>query len=384
MVAIRNMTRANSKSWESLIAAALALPGISAGQVLPSQGSAFVGIRYLSYQDSQPQWNRIHVNSPSLQAGLPLGEHWRVEADVLTDTISGASPRYHASISGASKVTDRRKAESIKLTNFEDRRVMSVSTSVSNENDFKSKNLSGLASWATEDQNTSLSMGLGLTQDRITSVENLNLVESRQTREISVGITQALTRFDIAQIALQHSDGSGYFSDPYKGPDLRPNFRKTNALVVMWNHHEPAFNTTFKTNYRRYVDSFGIKSHTLSVEGAWSPNAGLWTLTPLVRIYSQDAAIFYYNPVYSYTGVPYPADYFKGPPAYISADQRLAAFGALTLGLKFQIKVQNDVMLDFKMDRYQQRTAWHLKTPGSNGLPPFNASFYQIGIYKTF
>ena len=61
-----------------------------------------------------------------------------------------------------------------------------------------------------------------------------------------------------------------------------------------------------------------------------------------------------------------------------------SAFGALTLGLKFQIKVQNDVMMDFKVDRYQQRTAWHLKTPGSNGLPLFNASFYQIGIYKTF
>ena len=103
-----------------------------------------------------------------------------------------------------------------------------------------------------------------------------------------------------------------------------------------------------------------------------------------MRLYSQDAASFYYNPVYSYRGVPYPADYFKGPPAFISADQRLAAFGALTLGLKFQIKVQNDVMMDFKVDRYQQRTAWHLKTPGSNGLPIFNASFYQIGITKTF
>ena len=378
------MSDKNSKTFDTWVAAAMMLPGISMAQVLPSQTSAFVGIRYLNYQDSQPHWDRIRVSSPSVQAGLPLGERWRVDVDALTDDISGASPRYHASISGASKVADRRNAESVKLTHFEDRRVSSVTTSKSRENDFQSQNVAAMTSWATADQNTSFSVGLGLTQDRITSVENLKLFESRKTNEISVGLTQALSRNDIAQIALQHSSGTGYFSDPYKGPDLRPDFRKTNALVLMWNHHETALNTTFKTNYRRYVDSFGIKSHTLSVEGAWSPNSGLWTLTPLVRLYSQDAANFYYNPVYSYTGVPYPADYFKGPPAFISADQRLAAFGALTLGLKFQIKVQNDVMLDFKVDRYQQRTAWHLKTPGSNGLPIFNASFYQIGIYKSF
>ena len=76
-----------------------------------------------------------------------------------------------------------------------------------------------MTSWATADQNTSVSVGLGLTQDRITSVENLKLFESRKTNEISVGLTQALSRKDIAQIALQHSSGTGYFSDPYKGPD---------------------------------------------------------------------------------------------------------------------------------------------------------------------
>jgi hypothetical protein len=378
------MLQTNSKSIDTLVAAAMLLPGISMAQALPSQSPGFVGIRYLNYQDSQPHWNRIQVNSPSIQAGLPLSDNWRLEVDALTDDISGASPRYHASISGASKVVDRRNAASVKVTQFADRRVSSLSMSKSSENDFQSENASVMTSWATPDQNTSFSLGIGLTQDRITSVENLKLSEARTTHEISIGLTQALSRHDIAQIALQHSTGTGYFSDPYKGPDLRPNFRKTNALVVMWNHHEPTLNTSFKSNYRRYVDSFGIKSHTLSVEGAWSPNSGFWTLTPLVRLYSQDAADFYYNPVYNYTGVPYPADYFKSPPALISADQRLAAFGALTLGMKFQRKLPNNVLLDLKIDRYQQRTAWHLKTPGSNGLPIFNALFYQLGISKNF
>jgi hypothetical protein len=384
VVVTKFMSDSQTKPVDALIATALLLPGISMAQVLPSQTSAFMGIRYLNYQDSQPNWKRIKVSSPSVQLGLPVGERWRLDADALTDAISGASPRYHASVSGASKVADRRNAESVKLTHFEERQVSSVTVSNSRENDFQSQNVSAMTSWATADQNTSVSLGLGLTQDRITSVENLKLFETRKTNEISVGFTQALSRNDIAQVALQHSSGIGYFSDPYKGPDLRPNYRKTNALVLMWNHHEAALNTTFKTNYRRYVDSFGIKSHTLSVEGAWSPNAGAWTLTPLVRLYSQDAADFYYNPIYSYTGVPYPKDYFVGTPALISADQRLAAFGALTLGLKFQMKIQSDLLLDFKVDRYQQRTAWHLKTPGSNGLPLFNASFYQIGIYKSF
>lgn len=245
------MSDKNSKSFDTWVAAAMMLPGISMAQVLPSQTSAFVGVRYLNYQDSQADWKRIRVSSPSVQAGLPLGERWRVDIDALTDDISGASPRYHASISGASKVADRRNAESVKLTHFEDRRVSAMTTSKSRENDFQSQNVSVMTSWATNDQNTSVSVGLGLTQDRITSVENLKLFESRKTNEISVGLTQALSRKDIAQIALHHSSGTGYFSDPYKGPDLRPNFRKTNALVFMWNRHEAALNTTFKTNYRR-------------------------------------------------------------------------------------------------------------------------------------
>ena len=67
-----------------------------------------------------------------------------------------------------------------------------------------------------------------------------------------------------------------------------------------------------------------------------------------------------------------------------SADQRLAAFGALTLSMKASYAVTPNVVADVKYERYRQSAALHLGSAGSPGLDAFKANFMQVGLSYRF
>jgi len=79
----------------TLVLAALALPGVwhssARAENAPEQG--LIGLRFLNYQDSQPGWKRITVNSPSFLLVAPLGRDWGLEATATVDHVSGATSR---------------------------------------------------------------------------------------------------------------------------------------------------------------------------------------------------------------------------------------------------------------------------------------------------
>lgn len=367
----------------SVIAAALMLPSVVAAQFIPAQESGAIGFRWLSYQDWQPGLDRINVSSPSFMLRVPVSARWSVEGTLVADSVSGASPRYHTAVSGASRMSDQRRAGDIRVTRYNDRNSWSVGAAASNENDFRSRAISAQASWATDDNNRSWSFGVALIKDRIGSTDAPTLDEKRSTVDLAAGLTQALSRTDLVQLAVTYADGRGYYSDPYKSPDFRPAVRRQTSLNLRWNHHVEDWDTTLRTSYRRYRDSFGVRSHTLVFEPiiALGPSV---QIAPSLRLYSQDAASFYYNPVYSYSGTPYPPGYFDAPPAYISADQRLAAFGAVTVGLRVEVALGAGWTTDFKIERYEQNSAWHLIQPGSRGLAPLYANIMQWGLMRQF
>jgi Protein of unknown function (DUF3570). len=106
----------------ALLAAALALPGVmpasALAQTAPDQG--LIALKYVDYRDWQPGGDRIHVHSPSLYLLKPVSDSLAAEGSLVYDGISGASPLYHNTLSGASGkggVTDYRTAGDVKLTN---------------------------------------------------------------------------------------------------------------------------------------------------------------------------------------------------------------------------------------------------------------------------
>ena len=118
------------------------------------------------------------------------------------------------------------------------------------------------------------------------------------------------------------------------------------------------------------------------VDAEWVQQFGNgWSAAPALRYYTQTAAKFYVevDPRLS----PFPAN----PPPnalYFSEDQRMSAFGGLTMGMKFTKQLNLDTKVDVKFEQYGQKGAWILSGTGSKGLAPFYARNLQVGITRSF
>ena len=397
-VAVAATERTPPRRLGSIVAAALSLPGLVASPAMaetaPEKGS--IALKYLYYKDfqkveanypgetrpAQEKFERIRVKSPSVQVVVPIGSEWSVEAGATVDEVSGATPTYYSSVSGATKspcgMSDYRKAGDVKVTRHFHRAAVAVGLGSSSEHDFESNALAVEGRLASEDNNTTWHAGVGATRDRIGSSDDPTLDERRRTNEGMVGVTRVLTANDVVQVNVGYRHGRGYFSDPYKAFDRRPDTRRQGTVLTRWNHHVASLGSTVRSSYRFYKDSFGISAHT--VEAAWvQPFGDLWSLTPSVRYYTQSAARFYCDPSPDVLVFPGCA----GSPAYSTVDQRMSAFGALTLGIKLLVR-WDDWTGDVKYERYTQKSGLRAGGGGSPGLDPLFADIVQLGVSKSF
>ncbi|MCE3263798.1 MAG: hypothetical protein K0R43_2877 [Pseudoduganella sp.] len=366
----------------ALMLAALALPGLdAAAQSLPD--AATLGIGMLHYQDEQPGLRRVQVNSPALHLSMPLAGKWLVEGGAVLDHLSGATPRYHTAISGASRMDERRKAGDVRVTRYFGHATLGLGAALSNEYDYRSRAYSAAASLSSEERNTVVSLGFGVANDTIAPVNQRVVDERRHTVEFMLGVEQVLGKRDVLKADLTHTRGHGYYSDPYKLVDHRPRQRNTDALLLRWNHaldHAAAL----RLHYRFFRDSFGIRAHALGGEYE-RPFAGGWMLTPSLRLYSQSAADFYFDPLYHPVfGAPFPTGYVFGAGALSTADQRMAAFGAATVGLKVAREVGGGWTAYVKAERYRQLPSWRWQGGGSPGLARFDARSWQLGAVRSW
>ncbi len=369
-------------AFGSITLAALALPGLMATVVhaesAPTEG--VVSLKLQMYEDRQPGLDRVRVIAPSLYLFAPIASQWSIEATAVHDNISGATPRWHTNISGASRMDDKRNAGTAKVTRYFDRWSLGVGASTSDEYDYRSNAASIDARVSSADNNTTWYVGAGWASDTINPVNRLVRNEHKRTQELMLGVTQAWTKNDLVQVNLGHIRGRGYFNDPYKLADIRPRERDQTTLLVRWNHHVENRNVTVRSSYRFYRDTFGVNAHSMQLDVV-HPLSERFTLTPTLRYYTQSAADFYYDPVYDpEIGEPFPV----GNPRFFSPDQRLSAFGAVTLGAKFEWRIDSRWSADIKYEHYAQRSSWRLGGGGSPGLASFSADLLQLGISRRF
>jgi hypothetical protein len=360
----------------ALIAAALALPGLlpaAAHAQAPDQ--ALFAARYLDYRDWQPGERRMLITSPSFYVLKPF-DSVVLEASLVHDAISGASPLYHNTLSGASGVGvhDYRKAGDVKVTKYLDRWAIGVGAAFSSEHDYLSRAASLDVRYSTDDRNTTYAFGIGGASDRIDSENQIAIGERRHTVDFLVGVTQALDADTIVQSNLTYSRGHGYYSDPYKVLDTRPDSRRVFAWLTRLNRYAPAYDATVKLSYRYLHDSFGSDSHAL--EAAWRQSLPMdFALTPSLRYYTQSAADFYRDP-------PFAQGFVAGEP--YTADTRLSAFGAFTPALRVEKMFAGGWTVDVAVAFYRQRSSYRLGGNGSPGLEPFSARWIEAGVAKTF
>lgn len=362
----------------ALLAAALALPGMIPGlasaQTAPDRG--VVELRYLDYRDWQPGADRMKVRNPSLYVLKPLSDSLVVEGSLVYDGMSGASPLYYDTLSGASGlgVTDYRTAGEVKLTRYFDGVAVGASAVVSSERDYLSRGGSlELRVWS-DDRNRTWAFAAGGANDRINPVNGVVVNAPRNTLDFLIGVTQALSPTAILQSNLTFSRGHGYYSDPYKPLDTRPDRRRVFAWLTRYHRNFPALDATLQLSYRYLRDSFGGDSSV--VEAAWvQPLPAGWSVAPSLRYATQGAARFYRNP-------PFPQGYVPG--GDYTADTRLSAFGAFTTAIAIAKTLPDGWSADLRIAFYRQRAAWRIGGGGSPGLEPFSARWIEAGIAKAF
>jgi len=246
----------------ALVAAALALPGIlpttALAQSAPDEG--VVALRYYDYRDWQPGVDRMSVKSPSLYAFVPLSDTLTIEGSLVYDSVSGASPIYHDTVSGASGrgIGDYRTAGDAKVTKYFGDSSLAVGAAYSHEQDYISRAAS--LEWRTwsADRNRTYAIGFGAAKDRINAVEGVNapvLDQPRETYDYLLGITQVLDAESVVESSLTWSDGRGYFSDPYKLHDMRPDHRRILAWLTRYNRYFATPDATLQLGYRYLDDS---------------------------------------------------------------------------------------------------------------------------------
>jgi len=367
-------TKKTSIIGAALFAAAMALPSTNSAFAEAAPEKGIVALKYLNYQDSQPGQDRIGVNAYTVMGMAPIAGKWSISTTYTNDSVSGASPEYHSHIVSGASSHDKRQAVDLGLTRYFQRGTVSLGQSYSSENDYISRSYSVQGTLSTEDKNTTFALGGSYTTDTIDPSNEVGTLYSKRVVAGLVGVTKVLTKTDIVQLNLGYSKGRGYFNDPYKLFDLRPDKKESKTVMTRWNHHFDGTDGTSRLSYRFYTDTFGVRAHTVGLEYV-QPVAGDWTIIPSARFSSQTASDFYL-PDYPLPGAILPAHY--------SLDQRLSAYGALTLGIKIEKRIAKAWLVDAKFENYEQRAGWALTGGGDAALAPFTARFIQLGVSREF
>jgi Protein of unknown function (DUF3570) len=374
---MKNSYPKDNSPLSSLLTAALAIPTLGSNstavaQTEPTQNSQ-VKFFYANYEDKDTVGDRMRINEPIAWVKTNLGNNFELEGSYTFDSMSGASPYYYNTLTGASGlgVKDDRNAGDLKVTKYFDRFAIGLGGVVSSEDDYLSRGGSIDTRIWSEDKNTTLALGFGGNSDHITSTILDTFEDSRRTYQFLIGVTQVTNENSIGQVNLTYSTANGYISDPYKTIDNRPRSRDAWAILGRYNYFISSLDASLHTDYRIFHDSWGITSNML--EFAWYQELNsMFTLRPGIRYYSQNEADFFQDP--------FPPDNLE---QFISGDQRVSGFGGVTLSAKLIAEFKYGLSVDAQAGFIEQRAEWAL-TDGTDSIEPFYARYFTVGLSKSF
>ena len=271
----------------------------------------------------------------------------------------------------------------------------------STEHDFDSVAAHAGVSHDFNERNTTWSAGVSEEYDRIHahggnpvpgSDYSLYEKESSQTKSVAgglIGLTQVMRRNWLVELNYSVDRSQGYLTDPYHivsvldadgnvlgyRYDTRPDTRTRQSLY--WVNKVALGPTVLDLSYRRGSDSWAVHSDTVDARLRLDLGRGMY-LEPHTRWYRQSAADFYDL-------------YLSGAgalPAYMSADPRLAAFDATTLGIKLAWAVGRNRELSLRFEQYEQRphdqSGALPQLQGLNLNPNLTANIVQLSWHTEF
>lgn len=354
-------------SIRSALAAACALlagtPDTHADNLVAEDWKIDAGVLFYdesaNYNSGTSNEERLRVTESVIFAQGFLNEDDSLTFKIGHDAVTGASP------TGATRVqTSTSASGSAPTASFDAER---LSTSASwNTSVATDKRLDLSANYSTQDSYISSSAGAALSQDfnlrtttlttgfsvthdtvkpeigireplaNISTAQVLTASDTRNQFDLSIALTQVLSRTTLTELSYTRSRASGYLTNPYKilsvvnpvtGETLnldpvtesRPDERNSNSLSAQINHH---MGGVAYLTYTYLWDDWDMNSHVLELKYRTPRWRGVY-LQPGVRLYSQTAASIYQ---------PYLVE--GSLPQYASADLRLAEMQSTSAGIK--------------------------------------------------
>jgi hypothetical protein len=421
-----------------LIAASCALLSTSAARSQEASDPGFIegllkGWQFESALAYYHEDGRIQAIEPVVSASHDYGDGGNVSLNFTFDSLSGSSPngalpsrapQTFASPSAKSFATARRLYTTASGNlpvdpDYSDARAaggadwtvpitrlsrVTLDGKVSIEDDFYSGTASATFSHDFNEKNTTVSFGVNDESDIIQPIGNTPVPlsnyaafekegnKSKNGVGALFGLTQVMTRNWLTQFNVAVDRFNGYLNDPYKIVSVldptgnttgyvyenRPDSR-TRRSVYLENRVGGA-HTSAGLAVRYMTDTWGIRSETAQVHLRWWSPTRQQYIEPTVRWYHQSAADFF---------SPWLSAADEANTRYISADPRLAAFHALTYGLKYGFDLGNELHRPYseftvRMEYYQQTLSINTPTPaavqGLDLFPGLKALLVQFGF----
>ena len=361
----------------------LKLSLVAASVLLASSVMAedYVRVNYMTYDESN---SRVSVKAPSIEINKDFGVDYTLNTSIVSDSVSGATPIYVDTSSGASafrsrgidkspikknvNFTEQRTSASFSLVKrLDNRDEITAGFSKSYESDYDANTLSfDYLHWANNSKNRSYNFGASYALNNILiedclynaqcgtpdTISSASKKESSNTITTQVGITQIIDQSSLMKADIFYNVEDGYLSNPYYNV-----VRNTNKIVAETRPDKrvaygfnlkyiKAFRSNFssKFKYKFYTDDWGITSHTLNINNYYEINSK-FTLGFGLRYYTQSEAKFYNEST----------NYFTTQ-EYASHDDRLSSFNATTIKTSLAYKYSDKISYDISFNKYDQST----------------------------
>ena len=374
--------------------APLLLQSVRAAESFPLPEAERLDYGYQLYQEDN---QRIRVESSYLRGQVDINADTAVRFQLLRDAISGSSPT--GELPGETdffkEMHDVRTGVLAALARqFGDHRLdLEISRSV--ESDYDSHGYSLSDTWDLNQKNTTLAFGVNYLSDKV-AVPGIQR-QDKTGLEWFTGLTQLIDKNTVVSANFTLGSNHGYLNDPYKVIDRnevldlgipgvpliplvtpynenRPNHRLREVLQLDATHFFEAPNAALDTVYRLSHDDYGVVSQFIQIQ--WRQAVGSHVeVTPYLRYYRQNAAKFFMNSLDGVFPLSYnPPDHPNGTGPNYSADYRLSALDALSLGLRLTYTINTHFSLSTSYERYA------MEGLGGNAAPA--ASYPSANIWS--
>jgi hypothetical protein len=229
-----------------------------------------------------------------------IGQSVSVSADYNVDSISCASVDV---VSFASPYTDEREETTFSMDYLNNKTLMSLSYTKSDESDYLAETSSFSISHDMFGDLTTVSLSYAIGNDDISKNTDLTFNESAKRQNYKVGLSQILTKSSLLGVDFETITDEGFLNSPYRSyryydgitqgtqAEKYPRTRTSNALTFQFKYFLP-YRAVISSELGFFNDTWGIDARHFQI-GYTHPLKSDWIFDVHYRYYTQGAADFY-------------------------------------------------------------------------------------------